>query len=52
GTVITKMDGSSKAGVALGVVHELNVPIVYVGIGESIEDLREFNADSFIEAII
>lgn len=52
GAVITKMDGSSKAGIALGVVNELQVPIVYVGVGEAIQDLREFNADNFVEAII
>lgn len=52
GIVITKMDGSSKAGVAIGVAHELKVPIAYIGVGESVEDLRPFEARIFIEAII
>lgn len=52
GVIITKMDGSSKAGVAVGVVNEIHVPIVYVGIGEAIEDLRLFDAKSFVEAIV
>jgi fused signal recognition particle receptor len=52
GVIITKMDGSAKGGVALGIVHELKIPVVYIGIGEAIEDLRPFNASEFIEAII
>lgn len=52
GVVVTKMDGSSKAGVILGVVNELHVPVTYVGIGEAVEDLRPFDARTFVEAII
>ena len=52
GVIITKMDGSSKAGVAVGIANDLKIPILYVGIGESIEDLRPFDAQKFIEAIV
>lgn len=52
GVIITKMDGSSKAGIALGIANELHLPINYIGIGESLEDLRRFESQPFIEAII
>lgn len=52
GIVVTKMDGSSKAGVVFAIAQELKLPIRFVGVGESIEDLRPFDAKSFTEAII
>lgn len=50
--IVTKMDGSSKAGVVAGIAHELKIPVAYVGVGESVDDLRPFYAEAFVEAII
>jgi fused signal recognition particle receptor len=51
GIVLTKLDGTAKGGVVLGICDELKVPVRYVGLGERAEDLREFNADEFVEAL-
>jgi len=51
GLVLTKLDGTAKGGVVLGIVDEHHVPVRYVGIGERIEDLREFDPDSFVGAL-
>lgn len=51
GVILTKLDGTAKGGVVLGIVDELRVPIRYIGIGEAPDDLRPFNADDFIEAL-
>lgn len=51
GLVLTKLDGTAKGGVALGATYESGIPIRYVGVGESVEDLMDFDADAFIEAI-
>lgn len=52
GVIITKMDGTAKGGVALGVVSDLNLNIKLIGVGEKVEDLRAFNTDEFINSII
>ncbi len=52
GLILTKMDGTAKGGVALGVVHETGVPLRYIGVGEGMEDLRPFEAEAFVEAIL
>ncbi|MGA9458200.1 MAG: signal recognition particle-docking protein FtsY, partial [Desulfobaccales bacterium] len=52
GLVLTKMDGTAKGGVALGVVHETGIPLRYLGVGEAMEDLRPFEAQAFVEAIL
>ena len=52
GIVLTKMDGTAKGGVALGVVHETGIPLRYIGVGEGMEDLRPFDAEAFVEAIL
>ncbi len=52
GLVLTKMDGTAKGGVALGVVHETGIPLRYIGVGEGMEDLRPFDAEAFVEAIL
>jgi fused signal recognition particle receptor len=52
GLVLTKMDGTAKGGVALGVVHETGVPLRFIGVGEAMEDLRPFDAEAFVEAIL
>ena len=51
GIVLTKLDGTAKGGVILGICNELKVPVRYIGIGESIEDLRPFDAEAFIDAL-
>jgi fused signal recognition particle receptor len=52
GLVVTKLDGTAKGGVVLGICDELRVPIRYVGIGEGIEDLRAFDAQDFVDALL
>ena len=51
GIVLTKLDGTAKGGVVLGIVDEHRVPVRYIGIGERVEDLREFDPDSFVRAL-
>lgn len=50
--IVTKLDGTAKGGIALAVSHELGLPIIKIGVGEAIEDLREFNANDFASALI
>ena len=51
GIILTKLDGSAKGGIAVAIQAELSIPVKYIGVGEKIEDLREFNAKEFIEAL-
>jgi fused signal recognition particle receptor len=51
GIILTKLDGTAKGGVILGISDELKIPVRYIGIGERVEDLREFSADEFVEAL-
>lgn len=51
GIVLTKLDGTAKGGVVLGIVDHHQLPIRFVGIGERVEDLREFDPQSFVEAL-
>jgi fused signal recognition particle receptor len=51
GVVLSKLDGTAKGGVALGIVDELRVPIRYVGVGEQIADLKDFDAKLFVDAL-
>ncbi len=51
GIVLTKLDGSAKGGVVLGIVDQHGLPIHYLGVGEKVEDLREFDAPSFASAL-
>lgn len=51
GIVLTKLDGTAKGGIVVGICHQLGLPIKYIGIGEKIDDLRHFNAGDFVEAI-
>lgn len=51
GVILAKLDGSAKGGIALGIVDELKVPIRYVGIGEQITDLKDFDAELFVDAL-
>jgi fused signal recognition particle receptor len=51
GIILTKLDGTAKGGIVLGICDELKVPVRYIGLGERAEDLREFLADDFVEAL-
>ena len=51
GIVITKLDGTAKGGVVFAIADKVKVPIRFIGVGESIEDLREFEANEFVEAL-
>lgn len=51
GIILTKMDGTAKGGIAVAIQSELNVPVKYIGVGETIEDLQKFNAEEFVNAL-
>lgn len=52
GIVLTKLDGTAKGGVVVGIVAENKIPVKYIGIGEQIDDMEVFNSEDFVEAII
>lgn len=52
GLVITKLDGTAKGGVAIGIVSENKIPIKFIGVGEGIDDMEVFNSEDFVKAII
>ena len=52
GLVITKLDGTAKGGVAIGIVSENKIPIKFIGVGEQIDDMEVFNSEDFVKAII
>lgn len=51
GLILTKLDGTAKGGIAFPIVNELKIPIKYIGVGEKIDDLQDFNASDFVNAI-
>ena len=51
GIVLTKLDGSAKGGVILGICDELKVPVRFVGVGEKVDDLRPFDPRAFVDAL-
>lgn len=51
GLILTKLDGTAKGGVVLGIISELSLPIKYIGVGEKIDDLQKFDARSFARAL-
>jgi fused signal recognition particle receptor len=51
GIALTKLDGTAKGGIILGICDEMQIPVRYIGIGEGVEDLREFDAHDFVEAL-
>ena len=51
GIALTKLDGTAKGGIAAGIVHEMQIPIHFIGIGEKMDDLRPFNAEEFVDAL-
>ncbi len=52
GIALTKLDGTAKGGVILGIKAELNIPVKFIGIGEQIDDLKDFNAQEFATALL
>lgn len=52
GIILTKLDSTAKGGVVFSIVSELNIPILYVGTGETVDDIEKFNIEDFVEAII
>ena len=51
GIVLTKLDGTAKGGIAVAIQAELGIPVKYIGVGETIDDLEKFNAEEFVNAL-
>ena len=51
GIILTKLDGTAKGGIAVAIHSELGIPVKYIGVGESIDDLQKFDADEFVNAL-
>lgn len=51
GIILTKLDGTAKGGVVISIKKQLDIPVKYIGVGEGIEDLQEFNSRDFVEAL-
>jgi len=51
GLLVTKLDGTAKGGVVIAIAEEMSVPIDFIGLGETIDDLKPFNAETFVEAL-
>lgn len=51
GIILTKLDGTAKGGIAIAIQSELGIPVKYIGIGEQIDDLQEFDSDMFVNAL-
>ena len=49
--IITKLDGTAKGGIAVAIQAELGIPVKYIGVGETIDDLQKFDADAFVNAL-
>ena len=52
GIVLTKLDGTAKGGVVIGIVEENKIPVKFIGVGEQIDDMEIFNSEDFVKAII
>ena len=52
GVVLTKLDGSAKGGIVLAIQHDLGIPVKLVGLGETADDLIDFDPDEFVEALL
>ena len=52
GIIITKLDGTPKGGALFGIARDLELPILYIGVGENMDDLIEFNADEFVDTLV
>ncbi|MBX7244063.1 MAG: signal recognition particle-docking protein FtsY, partial [Candidatus Sumerlaeaceae bacterium] len=51
GLIMTKLDGTAKGGVLIGIRNLFDIPVLKIGVGESVEDLRDFNPDEFVDAL-
>ena len=51
GIILTKLDGSAKGGIVLAISHEQNIPVKLIGVGEGIDDLQDFESNSFAKAL-
>ena len=51
GIILTKLDGTAKGGVVISIKKTLDIPVKYIGVGEGIDDLQEFNSRDFVEAL-
>ena len=51
GIVLTKMDGTAKGGIAVAIQSELGIPVKYIGVGETIDDLQKFDSEQFVNAL-
>ena len=51
GIILTKLDGTAKGGIAVAIHSELGIPVKYIGVGETVEDLERFDADAFVRAL-
>ena len=52
GLILTKLDGTAKGGVVIGITNENQIPVKFIGVGEQIDDMEIFNSDDFVRAII
>ena len=52
GIILTKLDGTAKGGIAVAIQSELGIPVKYIGVGESIDDLQKFDADAVCKCIV
>ena len=51
GIILTKLDGTAKGGIAVAIHSELGIPVKYIGVGETIEDLQKFDSNQFVNAL-
>ena len=51
GIILTKLDGTAKGGIAVAIQSELGIPVKYIGVGESIDDLQKFDSNDFVNAL-
>ena len=52
GIILTKLDGTAKGGVVIGIANENKIPVKFIGVGEQIDDMQEFNSKDFVNAIL
>jgi fused signal recognition particle receptor len=52
GIVLTKLDGTAKGGIAVAIAHELSLPVRFVGVGEQMNDLLEFDSEAFVDSLL
>jgi fused signal recognition particle receptor len=51
GIILTKLDGTAKGGIIVGICNELKIPIEFIGIGEKVDDLQPFDPEEFVRAL-